>query len=289
MVLIKTLDLLRKVRSSGGCVGAFNVVDYLSMEAVVAAAEKSGCPAIIQTSSGTLKRFGVERTADLVRVAAEKSSAQLALHLDHGTDPDMIKRAIRAGFHSVMIDASSFPFEENIQKTREIVEDAHQFGVSVEGEIGVVAGVEDDLVVQEDDALYTTPDEALEFIEKSQVDFLAAAIGTAHGFYRKKPRLNIDTLRDLFAQTICPLVVHGGTGLDRDTIQELVRAGASKFNVSTQIKIDYIDSLFRSIGNLRDEYNILKVLQQAKDDLTEMFESYMILLSNNQKTKKADS
>ncbi|MDO5552923.1 MAG: class II fructose-bisphosphate aldolase [Planctomycetia bacterium] len=282
MPLVDTVTMMTAVRARGGCVGAFNVVDFLSIEAVVAASERSGCPAIIQASSGTLKAFGVPCLTKMVKLAAERSTHPLALHLDHGTDPNIIREAVRCGFNSVMIDASSFPIDENVRRTKEIVDYAHDYGVTVEGEIGVVAGVEDDVVVNEDAAIYTTPAEALDFLARTGVDFLAAAIGTAHGFYKSKPRLNIQTLRDLYARTSCPLVVHGGTGLDRDTVAELVRAGASKFNVSTQIKIDYIDSLYKYIDEHRTEYNILKVLARAKSDLVDMLADYMTLLSKGE-------
>lgn len=282
MPLTNTLNLLEAARDAGTCVGAFNVVDYLSMEAVAEAAEQTGVPAIIQVSSGTLKRFGVPVVVELVKLATRNSGQLIGLHLDHGTNPDVIREAVRLGFNSVMIDASSCPMAENIRRTREIVEYAHDRGVSVEGEIGVVAGVEDDIVVNEDAAIYTTPTEALEFRQQTGIDFLAAAIGTAHGFYKKKPRLNIQTLRDLRAQTDCPLVVHGGTGLDRATIVELVHAGAAKFNVSTQIKIDYTDSLYRYIEGHRTEYNILKVLDQARRELVVMLSDYMALLAGKE-------
>lgn len=278
MPLVNTMTMLRDAREKGYCVGAFNIVDYLTIETVIEAAEQMNAPAIIQTSSASIKRFGIRTLVEMTRIAAEGSTVPLSLHLDHGTDRQRLSEAIQLGYNSVMIDASSHPFEENVRITKEVVEEAHAKGISVEGEIGVVAGVEDEIVVSCDDAIYTTPEEAIEFRDQTNIDFLAAAIGTAHGFYKVEPKLNIDTLRDIHAQTDYPLVVHGGTGLDDDTVKQLVAAGGSKFNVSTRIKQVYIDAMYGYIDGKRNEYNILKVLDRAKADLTAMIAEYIALL-----------
>ncbi len=275
--------MLEQARKEGFCVGAFNVVDYLSIEAVVAAAELKKAPVIIQTSSATIKRFGIADIVTMTRMAAKDSMVPICLHLDHGTDVAIIKEAIKEGYTSVMIDGSKLPFEENIAVSKDVVEAAHAAGLAVEGEVGLVAGVEDDIVVNADDAIYTTPEEAIEFQSRSGVDFLAAAIGTAHGFYKVEPRLDIDTLRAIRARTDFPLVVHGGTGLAPEVVKELVEAGGCKFNVSTQIKQTYIDSMYSYIDAKRTEYNILKVLAAAKQDLTDMIAGYITLLGGEGK------
>jgi fructose-bisphosphate aldolase class II len=197
----------------------------------------------------------------------------------------VIHDAIQSGYCSVMIDASEHPFEENISKTSDVVKEAHAAGIAVEGEIGVVAGVEDDIVVRQDKAIYTSPDEAVEFQRRTGVDFLAAAIGTAHGFYKVAPRLNIDTLREIRKKLECPLVVHGGTGLPDEVIRELVEAGACKFNVSTQIKQTYIDSMFEYVSAKRTEYNINRVLDHARESLSAMIGRYMNVLGSAGKAK----
>lgn len=278
MPLVNPMGMLEQARTEGFCIGAFNVVDYLSIEAVVEAAEAKQAPVIIQTSSGTIKRFGIENIVEMTRMAAKNSSVPISLHLDHGTDVELIKEAIHKGYSSVMIDASKFPFEENIAISRQVVEEAASVGVAVEGEIGIVGGVEDDIVVEADDAIYTTPEEAIEFQKRSGVDFLAAAIGTAHGFYKVAPKLNIDTLREIRKNTSFPLVIHGGTGLSEDIVKELVLAGGAKFNISTQIKQTYIDSMFNYTQANRDKYDILKVLVNAKKDLSTMIANYISLL-----------
>ena len=283
MPLVNPIEMLRAARAGGYCVGAFNIVDYMSFEAVVAAAEAKNAPVIVQTSSGTVKRFGVKALVAMARTIAAPSSIPVAMHLDHGTDLAVLSEAIGGGFPSVMIDASSHPFDRNVAITKDVVAEARARGVAVEGEIGVVAGVEDDIVIQQDEAIYTTPEEAIEFQAQTGVDFLAAAIGTAHGFYKVEPRLDIDTLRALRRQTDFPLVIHGGTGLGFDVVRELVAAGGAKMNVSTQIKQTYIDSLFEYIQANRQEYNILKVLQNACEKLTGMIGEYITVLGSEGK------
>ena len=280
MPLVNPMPVLNSARENGYCVGAFNIVDFMTIEAVVAAAEAENAPVIIQTSSGTVKRFGVEPLVRMTRIAAENSSVPVILHLDHGTKLDAIFEAIGQGYNSVMIDGSAHAFDENVAITKKVVDEAHAHGVAVEGEIGVVAGVEDDIVINQDSAIYTTPEEAIEFKSRSEVDFLAAAIGTAHGFYKTAPRLDIDTLRQIHEKTDYPLVVHGGTGLSDETVREIVEAGASKFNVSTQIKQTYIDSMYYYINQNREEYNILKVLAHAREELVKMIAGYIRLLGS---------
>jgi fructose-bisphosphate aldolase class II len=267
--------MLQAARAGRYCVGAFNLVDYLTTETIVEAAVAKRSPVILQTSSATIKRFGIKNLVQMARMIAGESPVPVALHLDHGTDRAVISQAIREGYTSVMYDGSKYPLEENAARTREIVQEAHAHGVAVEGEIGVVAGVEDDLVIHQDKAIYTTPAEALEFLRLAGVDFLAAAIGTAHGFYKVQPRLDIETLRQLARATECPMVVHGGTGLPFDVVRELIAAGAAKMNVSTQIKQTYIDGLHGYIDAHRTEYNPMKLLDHARHELVKMIGEYM--------------
>jgi fructose-bisphosphate aldolase, class II len=275
MTLVNTGTMLLEAKKQGYCVGAFNVVDFLSMEAVVRAAENSRSPIIMQTSTPIVKQYGARAIVQMAQVLTENSTNPVGLHLDHGMEPEIIQECIKAGYTSVMIDASKYPFEENVLRTRQVVEWAHQVGIAVEGEIGVLAGVEDDIVVDQDDAIYTTPEEAIAFQEQSGVDFLAVAIGTAHGFYKVVPRLDIDVLRQIHSQVDFPLVVHGGTGLSDEILEELVQSGADKMNVSTQLKKTYIDGLRSYIENQPNEYDPLKLLNYAKESLVNVICDYL--------------
>lgn len=285
MSLVNPMPMLESARREGYCIGAFNIVDFTSIEAVVEAAELKNAPVIIQTSSGTIKKFGIDKIVAMTQIAAADSKVPVALHLDHGTDMSVIREAIAKGYTSVMIDASEHDFEKNIEITRQVVKEAHERGLAVEGEIGVVAGVEDDIVVNADNAIYTTPEEAIEFQKRSGVDFLAAAIGTAHGFYKVAPKLDINTLRAIHEKADYPLVIHGGSGLSFDIVRELVAAGGAKFNISTQIKQTYIDSMYNYINEHRSEYNILRVLAQAKKELVAMIAEYIEVLGGENKAE----
>jgi len=283
MPIVNPLPMLRAAREGRYAIGAFNVVDYLTIEAVVRAAERKRAPVIVQTSSGTIKRFGVKALAKMTADIAGASPVPVALHLDHGTDRAVLHEAIVSGYSSVMIDASKHAFDENVRRTKDVVEEAHARGLSVEGEIGVVAGVEDDIVVRRDKAIYTTPEDAIEFQRQTGVDFLAAAIGTAHGFYKTEPKLDIETLAAIRARTDFPLVIHGGTGLAPAVVRRLVAEGGSKFNLSTQIKQTYIEALYGYIEDHREENDILKVLKHAHDRLKEMIGEHISLLGSEGK------
>lgn len=283
MPLVNPLPMLRDASQNGYAVGALNFVDYLTAETIVEAAEDRRSPVILQTSSGTIKRFGVKTLVGMARLVAEQSTVPVTLHLDHGKDRAVLSEAIQAGYDSVMIDGSHLPFDENVRLTKDVVEEAHAKGVAVEGEIGVVAGVEDDIVVNQDAAIYTTPDEAVEFQRQTGIDFLAPAIGTAHGFYKVKPRLDIGTLAAIHQVADYPLVVHGGTGLPFDVVRELTRSGGAKFNVSTQIKQTYIDGLFEYIEANRTEYHPLRLLEEARKRLVAMIAEYMDVLGSSGK------
>ena len=280
MPLVNPSAMLMAAREGNYCVGAFNMVDHLTLRAIIQAAEWKQSPVMIQTSSASVKDLGIPAIVGMTRLEAEKSPVPIALHLDHGTDPEVIRQAIHGGYTAVMFDGSKYPFEENISRTRQVVQEAHARGIAVEGEIGIVAGVEDDIVVQQDGAIYTTAEEAIEFQGRTGVDFLAAAIGTAHGFYRVEPRLDIDTLRKIARAVPCPMVIHGGTGLPCDVVRQLVAAGGAKMNVSTQIKQTYIDSLYDHIQANRTQYNPIKLLTHARAALVEMIGEYLELLGS---------
>ena len=280
MPLVNPMKMLQDARSGGYCIGAFNLVDFLTMKAIVEAAEAQASPVLLQTSSATVKQLGIKALVAMAHVVADESPVPVALHLDHGTDREVIRQAIHAGYTAVMIDGSKYPLEENIERTRDVVEEAHAHGVAVEGEVGIVAGVEDDILVRQDAAIYTTPEEALEFQRRTGVDFLAAAIGTAHGFYKVEPRLDIETLRRLNQAAACPMVVHGGTGLPDEVLRELVCAGAAKMNVSTQGKQTYIDAMYGYIEGHRIEYNPIRLLDHARRELVDMVGRYMQVLGS---------
>ena len=187
MPLVTSTEMFKKAYAGGYAVGAFNVNDMEMVQAIVEVADECRSPVILQVSAGARKYANPVYLRHLVQAAVETTNIPIVMHLDHGADFDICKASIDDGFTSVMIDASSKPWEENIAITKKVVEYAHDHGVVVEAELGKLAGVEDDVHVEADDALFTSPDEVEEFTSRTGIDSLAIAIGTSHGAYKFKP------------------------------------------------------------------------------------------------------
>jgi fructose-bisphosphate aldolase class II len=254
--------LLSQARKKGYAVGAFNIFDFLSARAVIAAANETDTPVILQTSTGTVKQFGVEALNSMLRLVCKAAKVPALVHLDHCSDPEMVKACIDGGWDSVMVDMSERPLEENISITRELAQYARNKGVGVEGELGIIKGVEENLSYETEQlAGY---DDSLRFLEGSGVDAFAPAIGTAHGLYKSAVNLNYDLVKRLADTTDTPLVVHGGTGLSDEQFARLIKNGASKINVSTALKYAYIDGLRNYWETHREEYNPIKLNNAAE-------------------------
>lgn len=253
-------------------VGAFNITSLIQLEAVVEAAVEKKSPVIIQTSVKPSKFLGRDVLVAIYRTLAAQAPVPICLHLDHCTEVDYCKKSADAGYTNIMIDASKQSFEENIRQTKEIVDHCHAIGdVSVEGELGTVSGVEDQIKVTEDEAQLANPMQSVEFIERTGLDLFAPAIGTAHGVYKtKNPKVHFERLEEVHRllnakEVRVPLVVHGGTGLPPEYIERLIAVGGSKFNVSTELKYTLIDSTYDYITKNRQEYDPGKIDVAAKD------------------------
>ena len=237
MPLTTTTELLRRAQQGGYAVGAFNVENMEMMQAVIEAAEAAHAPVILQTTPSTLRYAPPELFQAMAARLAGQAAAPVALHLDHGNSFELARRAIDAGYTSVMIDASQKPWEDNVRLTRQVTETAAAFGVPVEAELGTVGGKEDDLSAEGD--AYTDPQQARQFVEETGVSSLAVAIGTAHGVYHGVPRLDVDRLRRIRAAVAAPLVLHGASGLSDDSVRECIRAGICKVNFATELRLAY--------------------------------------------------
>ena len=240
--MYRNLIDLFKENEGKGAVGAFNVQCFEMLPAMVRAAEELGVPVILQTSLGTARYIGFEPLIAAVKAIAEKSAVSVALHMDHCKDIDALKEAIDKGYSSVMYDGSSLSLEENIKNTKEVVAYAHERNVSVEGEVGSIGGAEEGVVVAKDDAMYTKPEDALYFAENTGVDALAVSIGTTHGQYKSKAKINYELLAELKAKLgDTGLVLHGGTGVSDEDMRRCVREGMKKINVGTELNKSYIE------------------------------------------------
>ena len=268
-------------------VGAFNITDLVQLEGVVDAAVELKSPVIIQTSVKPSKFLGTDVLVSIYRTIASSAPVPICLHLDHCTEVAHCKKCADAGYTSIMIDASKQPYASNISQTREVVEYCHKVGnLSVEGELGTVSGVEDQVKVTEDEAQLANPEQAVKFVEATGVDVFAPAIGTAHGVYKtKNPKIDFERLakinRLLNAGGVkTPLVVHGGTGLPEDYVKKLVEMGGTKFNVSTELKHTLIDATYGYISAHRDEYDPGKVDVAVRDAIRKAVGHWMQILGS---------
>ena len=223
MPLVTTKEMFEKAYKGGYAIGAFNVNDMEMVQAIVEAANECRSPVILQVSAGARKYANPVYLKHLVAAAVETTDIPIALHLDHGADFEICKASIDGGFTSVMIDASSKPWEENIAITRSVVEYAHARGVVVEAELGKLAGIEDDVKVEAKDAMFTSPDEVEEFTARTGIDSLAIAIGTSHGAYKFKPgqdpKLRLDILEEIGRRLPnFPIVLHGASSVPQDKV-----------------------------------------------------------------------
>lgn len=248
MKLVRVTEMLKAAEKGGYGVGSFSARNTYLIEYVLRAAQMQKSPVIVQISANEFNWFCVSARefADRFYEICGQYEGEAALHLDHTKDFDIIKDAIDAGFTSVMIDASRKSFEENIAITREVVAYAHDRNVEVEAELGRI-GATDKLETDSDESLYTIPEEAQEFAERTGVDTLAVSIGTAHGVYPvKDPKIDLERLKKIRRLVSIPLVLHGGSGLLPDTIQQAIAipgGGVSKINIATDLEQAFLGSL----------------------------------------------
>ena len=230
MPLVTTKKKKKKAYEGGYAIGAFNVNNMEIIQGITRAAKKLDAPVILQVSSGARKYASHGYLVAMVKAAAEETGLPIALHLDHGPDFETCKACIDGGFTSVMIDGSSLPYEENVALTKMVVEYAHAHGVVVEGELGTLAGVEDDVVVEAGNESYTKPEQVFDFVTRTGVDSLAIAIGTSHGAYKfkpgQKPQLRFDILEEVEKRLPgFPIVLHGASSVNQDDIKTINQYG----------------------------------------------------------------
>ena len=268
-------ELLLDAQKNNYAVGAFNVNNMEIIQAIVGAAEETNSPVILQASQGAIKYAGIEYIASLGKLAGLNSKVPVALHLDHGTDFDQVMLCIRHGFTSVMIDGSRFPLEENIAYTKKVVEIAHAVGVSVEAELGKIGGTEDHISVSDRDATFTDPLEAKRFVEETGVDFLAIAVGTAHGVYKGEPKLDYDRIQAIRDIVDVPLVLHGSSGVPYESLKKAITLGVCKINIDTDIRAAFANSVKEFVKDNPEEIDPRKILKPARKAMQEVIKEKM--------------
>lgn len=248
MYLISNRGMLRKAQREGYAVPAFNVHNLETVQVVAETAARMGSPVIMAGTPGTFSYAGVDFLVSICQQAAQLYRHPFALHLDHHEELDDIESKVRAGIRSVMIDASHYSFEQNIEKVSQTVRLCHGFDASVEAELGRLGGQEDDLNVDAADSFFTDPLAAKEFVARTGIDSLAVAIGSAHGLYQGEPHLDFVRLEKIRQHVDIPLVLHGASGIPEGMVREAIALGVCKVNIATELKIAFADAVKQYFG-----------------------------------------
>lgn len=249
MPLVTSIELLADAQKQGYAVPAFNVENMEMVLAVIRAADELRSPVIIQTTPSTIDYAEPEVYRAMVSAMAAMVEIPVSMHLDHGSGYEMCKRAFDAGYTSLMIDGSKLPFEENIALTKQVVEMASSRKIPVEAELGTVGGKEDSHEVKEKDAMYTDPKQAEDFVRQTGVSSLAVAIGTAHGFYKGIPKLDMERLKEIHACVDVPLVLHGASGVPDQMVSESIQYGICKVNFATELRAAFTNGVRKAIAD----------------------------------------
>ena len=271
MPLVTTRDMLLKARQGSYAVGAFNVENLEMVKAVISVAKELDAPVILQTTPSTVKYGNLSSFTAMVMAEVEKKGAVAALHLDHGNSFALAAQALRNGYTSLMIDGSHGTFEENVELTRRVVEMAGPNDIPVEAELGKVGGKEDDL--RSEDDIYTDPDKAREFVERTGIDSLAVAIGTAHGFYKEAPKLDQARLWEIRSRVSVPLVLHGASGLSDQEVRECIQKGICKVNFATELRVAYTDAVKELLREKPDTYDPKRLGEVGMERVRQVVES----------------
>jgi fructose-bisphosphate aldolase class II len=300
-MLIPTKQILDRANKHGYAVGAFNIYNLEVLQAIIEAVESEKSPVIIQTSEAAIEYAGMESLVALVKIAADKTSVSVSLHLDHGKDLEVVKRAINCGYTSVMFDGSKLPYEENAAKTKEVCDMAHEKGVSVEAELGVLAGVEDKAAASDKEAFFTDPKQAADFVKKTGCDFLAISIGTSHGAHKFKGAAELDLarLKEIKQIVEIPLVLHGASsvpddlvalakkygaklddtaGVPDELLRKAVSLGINKVNIDSDLRIAFIVGVRKFLDENPEVIDPRKILSSAKNAVCEVVKEKIKLL-----------
>ena len=281
-MILSTREMLKKAQEEGYAVPAFNIHNLETLQVVVETAFEMRSPVIIAGTPSTITEYaGPDYIKAMAEVASEKYNIPIAIHLDHFEDVAEIKKDIDIGFRSCMIDASKHEFEENIAIVKDVVDYAHKFDTTVEAELGKLGGREDDVVVDEKDAMYTNPDDAVEFVNRTGIDSLAVAIGTAHGLYKGEAKLDFERLKEIRSKVSIPLVLHGASDVPDELVQKTISMGITKVNVATDLKIPFSNAVKKFFLENPQANDPRKYMTPGKKAMAEVVE-HKIKVCNSQ-------
>ncbi|UOE57403.1 tagatose bisphosphate family class II aldolase [Bacillus sp. CMF12] len=281
--IVNTVEMFQKASEEKYAIPAFNIHNLETFQVVVDTAAELNSPVILASTPGTISYSGGDYLVSMGSAAAERYEIPIALHLDHFESFEEIKKYIDFGFKSVMIDASHHPFDENVKIVKQVVEYAHEHGVSVEAELGRLGGVEDDLVVDEKDAKFTNPEQAREFMELTGVDSLAVAIGTAHGLYKGEPKIDFERLEDIHSVVNIPLVLHGASDIPDAMVKRTIKLGICKVNIATDLKIPFSNAVKQYFIENPDANDPRKYMTPGKEAMKEVVVEKILMCGSNGK------
>ena len=280
-MIVNPKKQLAKARKEGYAIGAFNTSDIEITQAIMSAAKELNAPIIIQTSEKAIDYAGLENIYDVAKNESEKLGIDVALHLDHGSNFEIVKRCLEVGYKSVMIDGSKLEYDKNVELTKKVVELAKKYNAQVEGEIGTIGGVEDN--VKNTSINCTDPNIALDFVKLTQVDSLAIAFGNAHGVPDPKEKLDFDVLAQVAQKLKIPLVFHGASSTPTDDMKRAISLGMAKVNIDTDIRIAFSGSIKKFQESHPDIYDPREILESAKKAVKKVVEGKIELFGSKNK------
>lgn len=277
-MIVNAKKMLKEARDNGKCIAHFNINNLEWTKYILEKCNELQKPVILGVSEGAIKYMGGYNVVSHLVYSLVKDlniSIDVCLHLDHGSSVESCKKAIDSGFSSVMIDASKYSLEENINITKEVVEYAHSKNITVEAEVGHIGGVEDGIA---SGVLVASLDDCIKFVKETKVDMLAPAIGSVHGVYKGEPKLDFELLTSLKNNINIPLVLHGGSGIPEDKIIKAIKLGISKININTELQQAWHEGVLKFVENKKEVYDPRKIISSGKENLKNIVEYKLSLM-----------
>lgn len=278
--------MLKHAYENKYAIGAFSAHNVETLLAILEASKQEQAPVMIMIGQKVINTLGLKQMKLLIDAFMEEYNVPVAIHLDHSRNFIQVLEAVQLGFQSVMFDGSSLSFEENSSITKKVVEVARALNIGSEGEIGKIGGTEDDITVDEDEALITTVEEAIEFVNATDVDYLALSIGTAHGIYKKEPKLRFDRLEDISKSIKRPIVLHGGSGVPNDQVKKAISLGVAKVNVDTELREAFTRGIQSIYEKNPDEYVLADSLGNGRKTMQSVVQDKIRIFGSSGKSKE---
>ncbi len=277
-MIVNAKKMLKEARDNGKCIAHFNINNLEWTKYILEKCNELQKPVILGVSEGAIKYMGGYNVVSHLVYSLVKDlniSIDVCLHLDHGSSVESCKKAIDSGFSSVMIDASKYSLEENINITKEVVEYAHSKNITVEAEVGHIGGVEDGIA---SGVLVASLDDCIKFVKETKIDMLAPAIGSVHGVYKGEPKLDFELLTSLKNNINIPLVLHGGSGIPEDKIIKAIKLGISKININTELQQAWHEGVLKFVENKKEVYDPRKIISSGEENLKNIVEYKLSLM-----------